>query len=94
VKHGKPFSVPEWGVTGADTQWGSPTALGSGDDPAYVRGMFQFFEANAANVAFEDYFNDPVGDRNSLYGTVQMPNSSAAYKSLWSALPSGRSKPL
>ena len=88
ISRDKPFSVPEWGLTAADSTWGSPTALGSGDQPAYIQGMWNFFKANAAHMAFEDYFNEPAHrNRNSLEGPNEMPQSSLLYQKLWSTLP-------
>jgi hypothetical protein len=87
-RHHKQFSIPEWGLTASDSHWGSPRALGSGDVPAYVSGMYRFMRSLGHRLAFEDYFNDPDGrDRNSLHAPVQMPRSSARYRELWSKKP-------
>jgi hypothetical protein len=76
-EHHRPFSVPEWGLTRQ-----------GGDDPRFIRGMFRFFSAESANLAFEDYFNQtgPPSD-NSLTHPVMMPRASKTYAQLWSALP-------
>jgi hypothetical protein len=87
-RHGKKFSIPEWGLTTSDSQWGSPTALGSGDVPAYIKGMYRFMRHLKRRLAFEDYFNQPgPPNRNSLHAPVQMPRSSVRYRALWSKLP-------
>jgi hypothetical protein len=91
-RHHKKFSIPEWGLTASDSQWGSPRALGSGDVPAYVTGMYRFMRSLGQQLAFEDYFNDAGGrDRNSLHAPVQMPRSSVRYRTLWSKRSASRS---
>ena len=40
----KPLSISEWGI------WGR-------EDPFYIEKMFQFFKTNAADLAYESYFN-------------------------------------
>ena len=72
VAHGKKFSVPEWGLVPTD----------EGDNPAFVRGMYNFFAVNAAHLAFESYFN---GATNALQPAL-MPQASAEYQQLWSQL--------
>jgi hypothetical protein len=52
-RRGKKYATPEWGVGGPEDICRKP-----GIDNAYfVRKMFDFYRANAANVAFEAYFN-------------------------------------
>ncbi|MFO1073290.1 MAG: hypothetical protein U1E17_11595 [Geminicoccaceae bacterium] len=54
---GKKYAVPEWGVGGPDTvNCGSSTDKGY-DNPFVVRKMFEFFAANAQDIAFEAYYN-------------------------------------
>jgi hypothetical protein len=50
--HGKPLSVPEWGVVNA-------SGGGLGDDPAYVTGIADTIKDN--NVVYQAYFNRAVG---------------------------------
>jgi hypothetical protein len=79
--HGKPLSVPEWGIVHTTGNCGC-----GGDDPIYVTHMHDFFAANAANVAYESYFNlgNSSGDTTFLvYPGTTSPNASAAYKSLF-----------
>lgn len=72
--HGKKLSVPEWGLSGT----------GEGDNPVFIRGMFAFFSANAAHIAYECYFNESASYiANSLHGPAQMPLSGAAYLAAW-----------
>jgi len=51
-RHGKPLSVPEWGVVNA-------SGGGLGDDPAYVTGIADTIKDN--NVVYEAYFDRAVG---------------------------------
>ncbi len=77
--HHKRFAVPEWGLTTLD-------AKGGGDDPYYVYAMYRFFQANAADLAFENYFNEPDPYiANSIWDVVQLPQAAAEYRRLWSA---------
>jgi hypothetical protein len=77
--HRKGFAVPEWGLTTLD-------AKGGGDDPYYIYAMYRFFQANAADLAFENYFNEPDPYiANSIWDVVQQPNAAAEYRRLWSA---------
>jgi Glycosyl hydrolase family 26 len=77
--HGKKLAVPEWGNV---TNGGSP----GGDDPAYVNDMLGFFQANAANIAYESTFQGTTAGGN--YGTggnygganTPVPNAAAAYQ--------------
>jgi hypothetical protein len=46
--HGKPLSIPEWGLV-------SKAAVGSGDDPSYVRGIIAAIKDN--NVVYQSYFD-------------------------------------
>lgn len=51
-RHGKPLSVPEWGVVSA-------AGGGLGDDPAYVAGIAGTIGDN--NVVYQAYFDRAVG---------------------------------
>ena len=51
-QHGKPLSVPEWGVVNA-------SGGGLGDDPAYVTGIAGVVKDN--DVVYQAYFDRPVG---------------------------------
>ena len=66
--HGKPLSIPEWGVA-------DPSVMqAGGDDPAYVNGIADVVRDN--NVAYQSYFfNDAWAD-----GLRTFPLSLAAYK--------------
>jgi hypothetical protein len=84
--HHKLFSVPEWGLVGADSNAARVGAAG-GDNPAYVADMFQIFQRYHAMLAYEAYFNnaDPADVRSSLEGPVLQAKGSAVYARLWAA---------
>ena len=44
--------------------------------------MFQFFKTNAADLAYESYFN--CADHHQIYPVAKFPITSAKYKELWS----------
>jgi hypothetical protein len=74
-KHGKGFAVPEWAVH---------STQGAGDNPFFIKKMFEFFQANKDVLVFEDYFNegDPyIGA--AIWNPAQNPQSGAMYKQLW-----------
>lgn len=49
--HGKRFALPEWGVhSGAD---------GAGDNPEFVARVMTALKADADNVAYASYFDEP-----------------------------------
>ena len=76
-EHKKRFAVPEWGLS-------SKRANGAGDNPFFIRKMFEFFSANRDVLAFENYFDEPdpyLG--SSLYLEPQNPRSAKAYRQLW-----------
>jgi hypothetical protein len=75
--HGKKLSIPEWGVTP-----GNPN--GNGDDPVYIKAMFDFFKKNHRDIAYESYFNwNGTDTAGSLYDPVQAPKASQMYKHLY-----------
>lgn len=85
IANGKKWSVPEWGVAcnGGGCQW---QGNAGGDDPEYVKRMLAYFAANAGDMAYETYFNEPnpyiisdIIDNN--------PNSRAQYRSSLLAQP-------
>jgi hypothetical protein len=83
VAHGKKLSVPEWGML-------PHSDGGGGDHPADIQNMWNFFSANAANIAYEGYFNDWETYDSNVYPTsgadaTIVPQSSAKYLSLYSA---------
>ncbi len=67
--HGKPVSLPEWGLAPADAK-----SLGGGSDPAYIDGIAGVVRDNA--VAYQAYFYNH--DSAQLLDTS--PPSLAAYR--------------
>jgi hypothetical protein len=74
--HGKFFSVPEWGIASGGMWPGHE----GGDDPAYIKDMYDFFAANKKWIAYESYFSD---GGTSIYDPDQNPQASAEYQQLW-----------
>lgn len=74
---GKKLSISEWGVTDFNGQ-----QVGYSDNPFYIGKMYEFFKANAADLAFENYFNCPL--KHQLYPSQTYSKSRARYKELWS----------
>lgn len=73
--HGKGFAVPEWGLH--DTQ-------GPGDSPYFMQRMWDFFQANADILVYENYFNEPDPYiANALFEASNNPKSAALYRQLW-----------
>ncbi len=66
--HGKPISIPEWGVGPATVQ------EGGGDDPGYVQGLASVVATD--NVAYQSYFFNG----SWAQGLASYPNSLAAYQ--------------
>jgi hypothetical protein len=81
-QHGKKFSLPEWGLN----------ATGEGDNPAFIRGMYQWLRQHSSGMSYESYFNWSKGSvKDSLHDPVQMPAASRAYAALWKGGPACRS---
>lgn len=79
--NGKKFSVPEWGVACnvSGCQWAGNAG---GDNPRYVTTYIKFFADNAADMAFDSYFDEPASYiRGALSVTPIGPNAPAAYRS-------------
>jgi hypothetical protein len=71
---GKKLSLPEWGISAGK----SP---GSKDNPFYIQKMWEFLQANASSIAYENYFNQKP--RHQLTPRDENPLSSARYRQLW-----------
>ncbi|MDQ5854133.1 MAG: hypothetical protein M3380_19100 [Chloroflexota bacterium] len=69
---GKLLSIGEWGLIQKDRN-------GGGDNPLFIRKMLEFCRTNAANIAYESYFNK---DTSSLLHRLDTtyPNASAEYR--------------
>ncbi len=80
LAHGKQLSYPEWGLCGGGTQGGN------GDDPAFIRMMYDFMMSLAgdkATLAYHAYFNEDVAD--GLHRLVNFPQSAAVYRDVFGA---------
>jgi hypothetical protein len=79
--NGKKFAVPEWGL-GCNTSGCQWQGNAGGDNPRYLTEYVNWFAANAGDLAFESYFDDPSGYiRAALDVTPIGPNGPAAYRS-------------
>ncbi|MBL8928497.1 MAG: hypothetical protein JNL54_00090 [Kineosporiaceae bacterium] len=79
--HGKKVAVPEWGLTARDRE-------GGGDNDFFIYQMYAWFSANAADLAFENYFNEPQEYlQSSIWQNVQNPAAAQEYRTLWSRRP-------
>jgi hypothetical protein len=77
-RHGKKLAVPEWGVR---------NKRGAGDDNAlFIEQMAAFFRQNAADIAYEAYFN-PYSGANartfSIFPEANNPKAAASYLELY-----------
>ena len=75
--HGKPLSLPEWGLVAPGP------AGGAGDDPTYVAGLAHWIRSH--RVMYESYFYDP-GDANLIF----LPQAPASLRVYERYFPNGR----
>lgn len=75
-KHGKPIGVAEWSVQG-------PNRTGGGDNPFFIRRMYDFFWEHRDILVFENYFEEPGELRSALQIKPQNPRSAEVYRELW-----------
>lgn len=74
--HGKPLSVPEWGIYPGKAFAGH----NGGDNAFYIARMTDFFRANAGRLAYEAYFDESAAYYGgAIFDPVQNPRASAAY---------------
>jgi hypothetical protein len=74
---GKQLAVPEWGLS-------APRSEGAGDNPFFIRRMYEYFEENQDVLAFENYFDEPNPYLGSaLFLKPQNPRSARVYRELW-----------
>ena len=59
---GKPYAMPEWGIGGPRDVCDAPGV----DNPYFIQKMYEFFWQNAADLAFEAYFNASGGTDPAL----------------------------
>lgn len=67
---GKRLSIPEWGLV-------SGNKAGGGDNAFFIQKMFEFFQNNAGDIAYECYFND---DTHITHTLQRHPNGAKAYQ--------------
>jgi hypothetical protein len=73
--HGKPMSLPEWGLTVRPGD-----ALGGGDNPSYITKMWQWISAH--DYLYTSYFEVDASDASHRLMTTQFPRSSAEFRRL------------
>lgn len=79
-QHGKPLSVPEWGVYPGTAHAGN----NGGDNSLYIRKMVEFFRSMGPDLAYEAYFNDRGAYyAGSIWEPVQNPVASETYRALY-----------
>ena len=69
ARRGKKVGIGEWGLRI------------NGDNPAYVRRMFEQFRAKASDLAYESYFNRR--SEHMLHPSTRYPQAARAYRELW-----------
>lgn len=79
---GKPFAVAEWGI-------GKHGTMNPFDNPLFIRKMFEFFNDNASDIAYESYFNSLthrlfVGNGEAISASA---NSAQMYLTLYRTAP-------
>ena len=70
---GKKLSFSEWALIGGVTG-------GGGDNPFFITRMLSFFQANAANIGYESYFN--TDHAPNIHMLSEMPNGASTYQSM------------
>lgn len=84
LKHGKPISIPEWGVEG-DVETGDGTEgrmIGGGDNAVFVRKLAEWMNAlpptGPASLAYHSYFwSQPPNE--GIHELAQLPRTAAEY---------------
>lgn len=87
LAHGKPLALPEWGVALR------PDGHGGGDNPYFIRNLYEFIREPANNVAYHSYWDVSAGDidgrltdsvtGDSPSGATRFPQSAALFKQLF-----------
>ena len=75
---GKGATIPEWGLARREGE-----NNGGGDNPYYIRAMYEFFSANSDIIAFECYFDEPGSIQSSLFESDENRRAAAIYAQLW-----------
>jgi hypothetical protein len=88
LAHGKTVAFPEWGVAIR------PDGHGGGDNPYYIRNMYDFIQNPNNKVAFHSYWDVAASDLEAqLSGATKFPQSAALFKQLFSAAPTSANTP-
>lgn len=73
--HGKPLSLPEWGL------WDKTDGTGGGENPWYIQKMAEFMADSSHDVAYQAYFeHDDQGTHRLMTG---FPESSEVFRSIF-----------
>ncbi|WP_308301970.1 glycosyl hydrolase [Frankia sp. AgKG'84/4] len=77
-EHGKKVGVGEWGVA-------SCSGDGGGDNPFYMKKMFETFKAAGDVMGYDAYFSDPTPGNvcSTITNGGQNPKAAAVYKELF-----------
>lgn len=76
AEHGKPMSIPEWGL------WERPDGTGGGDNPSYLRRMHEFITDPSNSVLYQSYFEfDGLDGQHRLMTTF--PEAGEVYRELF-----------
>lgn len=80
VAHGKQMAFPEWGVGIR------PDGHAGGDNPYYIRKMYDFIQDPNNYVAYYSYWDVQASDFDAqLSGSTKFPDSAALFKQLFGA---------
>lgn len=78
---GKKLAVSEWAIWDYRDQRGPALT----DNPLFIQNMYRFFRNNAADIAYETYYNCPT--KHVLYPRSPYPKSSKVYDDLYTPRP-------
>jgi autotransporter-associated beta strand protein len=82
MARGKFFSLPEWG-TGVSPDDPAKTVSGNGDDPYFIRKVYQFVTNPANKVLYHTYWDYPARDFNATLSNNQYPLAGAMFRELF-----------
>jgi len=75
--HGKPMSLPEWGL------WRRDDGHGGGDNPYFIEQMHAFLTDPANNVAYQGYFEENVAEMGDYHRLRTMSAAGATFRHLF-----------
>lgn len=80
----KKLAISEWAISNNDND---PKST---DNPFYIQKMYDLFRENAADIAYEAYFNcGQAGEGYKLAPNTLNPKGAAKYQELWRKGPTG-----